>query len=79
MEEDAPLTKKKKCKDLISKYNCRILHIDPELTLNTLLPMKDLIKPDGEAVNADGLLKSANQMEWLNSPSNEFCTCLFQV
>ena len=44
----------------------------PELTLNTFLPMKDPSKPDGEAVNADGSLKDANQIQWVNSPSEEF-------
>ena len=70
LEEDAPPTKKKKHKDLFSKSN-RILPIDPELTLNILLPMKDPMKPDGEAVNADGSLKPANEIKWLNSPSDE--------
>jgi hypothetical protein len=40
---------------------------DPELTLNTFLPMKDPSKPDGEAVNADGSLKDANQIQWVMS------------
>ena len=33
--------------------------------------MKDPEKPDGEAVNADGSLKPADQIKWLNSPSDE--------
>jgi hypothetical protein len=33
--------------------------------------MKDPSKPDGEAVNADGSLKPADQIKWLNSPSDE--------
>ena len=33
--------------------------------------MKDPSKPDGEAVNADGSLKPADQINWLNSPSDE--------
>ena len=70
MEEDAPPTKKKKHKDSFSKSN-RILPIDSELTLKTLLPMKDPTKPDGKAVNADGSLKPANEIKWLNSPSDE--------
>ena len=70
LEEDAPPTKKKKCKDLFSKSN-RILPIDSELSLKTLLPMKDPTKPDGEAVNADGSLKPADEIKWLNSPSDE--------
>ena len=32
---------------------------------------KDVEKPDGEACNADGTLKDANEMQWLNSLSNE--------
>ena len=72
LEEDAPPTKKKKRKDsdLFSKSD-RILPIDPELTLKTLLPMKDPTKPDGKAVNADGSLKPADEIKWLNSPSDE--------
>ena len=35
-----------------------------------LLPMKDPEKPNGEAVNADGSLKTADQIKW-NSPSDE--------
>ena len=70
LEEDAPPTKKKKRKNSFSKSN-RILPIDSELTLKTLLPMKDPIKPDGEAVNADGSLKPADEIKWMNSPSDE--------
>ena len=33
--------------------------------------MKDPSKPDGEAVNADGTLKPADQIKWLNSPTDE--------
>ena len=33
--------------------------------------MKDPSKPDGEAVNADGSLKDANQIKWVNSPTDE--------
>ena len=33
--------------------------------------MKDPSKPDGEAVNADGSLKDAHQINWLNSPTDE--------
>jgi hypothetical protein len=33
--------------------------------------MKDPSKPDGEAVNADGSLKDAHQIKWLNSPTDE--------
>ena len=33
--------------------------------------MKDPSKPDGEAVNADGSLKPADQITWLNSPTDE--------
>jgi hypothetical protein len=33
--------------------------------------MKDPSKPDGEAVNADGSLKPADQIKWLNSPADE--------
>ena len=44
---------------------------DPELTLRTLFPMKDPSKPDGEAVNADGLLKPADQIKWVNSLTEE--------
>ena len=33
--------------------------------------MKDPTKPDGEAVNADGSLKPADEIKWLNSPSDE--------
>jgi hypothetical protein len=33
--------------------------------------MKDLSKPDGEAVNADGSLKDAHEIKWLNSPTDE--------
>ena len=33
--------------------------------------MKDPSKPDGEAVNADGSLKDANQINWMNSPTDE--------
>lgn len=33
--------------------------------------MKDPSKPEGEAVNADGSLKPADQIEWVNSPSDE--------
>ena len=57
-------------KDLFSKSN-RILPIDPELTLKNLLPMKDPMKPDGKAVNADRSLKPADEIKWLNSPSDE--------
>ena len=32
---------------------------------------KDVKKPDGEACNADGTLKDANEIQWLNSPSDE--------
>jgi len=73
MEEDAPPTKKKKRECLFSKSNRIIVltYCDPELTLKTLLPMKDPSKPDGEAVNADGSLKPADQIKWLNSPSDE--------
>jgi hypothetical protein len=44
---------------------------DPDRTLKTSLPMKDPSKPDGEAVNADGTLKAADQIKWLNSPTDE--------
>ena len=33
--------------------------------------MKDPSKPDGEAVNPDGTLKAANQIKWVNSPTDE--------
>lgn len=33
--------------------------------------MKDPSKPDGEAVNADGSLKPADQIKWLYSPTDE--------
>jgi hypothetical protein len=33
--------------------------------------MKDLSKPDGDAVNDDGSLKQANEISWFNSPSDE--------
>jgi hypothetical protein len=33
--------------------------------------MKDPSKPDGEAVNADGSLKPADQIKWVNSPTDE--------
>lgn len=33
--------------------------------------MKDPSKPDGEAVNADGTLKAADQIKWLHSPTDE--------
>ena len=33
--------------------------------------MKDPTKPDGEAVNADRSLKPADEIIWLNSPSDE--------
>jgi hypothetical protein len=71
-EEDAPPTKKKKRKNPFLKSN-RMLptSLCPELTLKTLLPMKDPSKPDGEAVNTDGSLKPADQITWLNSPSDE--------
>ena len=29
---------------------------------------KDMSKPDGEACNADGTLKDATEIEWINSP-----------
>jgi hypothetical protein len=32
------------------------------------LVLKDTSKPEGEACNADGTLKDAEQMQWLNSP-----------
>lgn len=35
------------------------------------MPTKDQSKPDGEAVNADGTLKPADEIEWLHSPSDE--------
>ena len=36
------------------------------------MPMwKDASKPDGEAVNDDGTLKDASQMDWPHSPSQE--------
>jgi hypothetical protein len=35
--------------------------------------MKDPSKPDGEAVNADGSLKDANQIKWVDSPTDELC------
>ena len=53
-----------------SLTECCLHFCDPELTLNTL-PMKDPSKPDGKAVNADGSLKPADQIKWLNSPSDE--------
>ena len=31
---------------------------------------KDTSKPDGEACNPDGTLKDAEQIKWLNSPSD---------
>ena len=33
--------------------------------------MKDPSKPDGEEVNADGSLKPADQIKWVNSPTEE--------
>ena len=33
--------------------------------------MKDPSKPYGKAVNADGSLKDAQQIKWLNSPTDE--------
>lgn len=74
-EEDAPPTKKKR-KHLFSKSvsECSMLLTfcdDLELTLKTFLPMKDPSKPDGKAVNADGTLKAADQIKWLNSPTDE--------
>jgi hypothetical protein len=33
--------------------------------------MKDPSKPDGEAVNADGSLKPADQMKWVDSPTED--------
>jgi hypothetical protein len=33
--------------------------------------MKDPSKPDGEAVNADGSLKDADQIKWVDSPTDE--------
>jgi len=35
--------------------------------INTLF-LKDMSKPEGEACNPDGMLKDAEQIEWLNSP-----------
>ena len=33
--------------------------------------MKDLSKPDGEAVNADRSLKDTHEIKWLNSPTDK--------
>ena len=39
-----------------------------ELTINSQA-LKDAMKPNGDAVNADGTLKDANKMDWASSPT----------
>jgi hypothetical protein len=42
----------------------------PELEID-IRAQNDVTKPVGEACNADGTLKEANKIVWLNSPSDE--------
>ena len=42
----------------------------PELKIN-IRAQNNVTKPVGEACNADGTLKEANEIVWLNSPSDE--------
>lgn len=46
------------------------LRYHSELQLINTKNLKDTTKPDGEACNADGTLKDASEMEWLNSPTD---------
>ena len=55
-------------------------HIDSavfmiDFKINTQV-QKDPMKPDGDAVNPDGILKGADEINWLNSPTDVVPSCL---